>query len=273
MVETYDSAPTVLGDMQGKNGKVIAQPGEGQPEAENLATKDPSATLLEGSQPAGEVAEVENSSGISLTEAGLAAGVFVAGALGQKYGLNRQALAMAGRGLETMKTAAFGVTDLAPYARVAERNIDTLGSGWASRFTGSLRPGGEIIDKQGKIFMSTDGTLVATDKLSPFNPINAINRYGDAAQFLRSDMGVQSFTSTVGRGPINGFAIKHEANDLLPQLSTTTLRDGNRFARFMQEGHVLEGKGVFTEAQMNAAIQQGQATTNSLYQSVLKFKV
>jgi hypothetical protein len=277
MVETYDSAPTVVGDMQGKDGKVIAASGEGQPEAENLATKDPSATLLEGGQPAiakaaTEELPAEASSGVSLSEYGLLGAAFVAGAVGQRYGFNRQILSMAGRGIETMKTQAFGVADLTPYARVAARNADTLGTEMASNLTGSLRLGGERIFSSGKVVMDRDATLVAAMK-GPLAPVNAISRYGDAAQFLRTDMGVHSFTKTVGTGPIRGFDIGQEANTALgPAFAQTTLRDGNKFAKFRPD-EVLEGRGLFTEAQMRAAIEQGQAATSKLYRSVLRTEV
>lgn len=282
MVDTFNPTQVAgLEDMQGKNGKATVQPGDGQPEAENLATQDPSSALYEGSQvdkqktavkaETTELQEVEPA-GVSYGEMALIAGAFTAGALGQKYGLNRQFLAMAGRGIETMKTQAFGVADLTPYARVAARNADTLGTEFASNLTGTLRLGGERIFGAGKVVMDRDATLVAAMK-GPLDPVNAISRYGDAAQFLRTDIGVHSFTKTIGTGPIRGFDIGQEANTALgPAFAQTTLRDGNKFAKFRPD-EVLEGRGIFTEAQMKAAIEQGQAATSKLYRSVLRTEV
>lgn len=287
MVETFDPAPTAkFADNQGKDGKLIAAPGEAQPEEQNLATLDPSETLLESGQtaltkgateagqPVAQDATAEPasevSSGVSLTDVGLLGAAFAAGAVGQRYGLNRQFLAMAGRGIETIKTQAFGVADLAPYARVAAQNVDTLGAEMASKLTGTLRLGGERIYGSGKVVMDRDATLVAAMK-GPLDPVNAISRYGDAAQFLRTDIGVHSLTRTVGRGPIRGFDISQEANSALG-FAETTLRDGNKFAKFRAD-EVLEGRGLFTEAQMKAAIEQGQATTEKLYRSVLRTEV
>lgn len=289
MVETFNPAPSAkFADTQGKDGKLIAAPGEAQPEEQNLATQDPSETLLESgqtvipkgsadavqpvAQAAKEEAAAEVSSGMSLTDVGLLGGAFVAGAIGQHYGINRQFLSSLGRGIETMKTQAFGVADLTPYARVAAQNIDTLGAEMASNLTGTLRLGGERILSTGKVAMDRDATLVAAFK-GPLDPVNAISRYGDAAQFLRTDIGVHSVTKTVGRGPIRGFDISQEANSALgPAFAQTTLRDGNKFAKFTSDG-VLEGRGLFTEAQMKAAIEQGQATTEKLYRSVLRTEV
>lgn len=292
MVESFDPAHTAkTGEVQSKDGKTLTTSIEG-PGEENLATKDPSIALLESTQGAGahadqaqtvgaqsekdkaaNAAEVESSSGFSTADYVLGSALFLGGAGLQKAGINRQVLAAAGRGIETLKTAATGVADLSPYARVAARNVDTLGAEMADRLRGSLRLGGEIIDKNGKVFMGADATVVSTTKSNflGLNPINAINRYGDAAQFLKSSDGVHSVTSTVGKGPIRGFDLKYEANSMLgTDFATATLRDGNRFAKFMPGGQVLEGRGVFTEAQMNAALRQGQQTTDALYQTVLK---
>jgi hypothetical protein len=283
MVENFDPAQTgKAAEAASKDGAALTENVDGQ--AENLATKDPSATLLESTQTqvAGtkaeeaqvqaQVAEAENSAGFSTADYVLGAGLFAAGAGLQKYGINRQLLAAAGRGIETLKTAATGVADLSPYAKVAARNADTLGADMADRLRGSLRLGGDFIDKSGKVFMGSDATVVSTTKgeFLGLNPINAINRYGDAAQFLKSSDGVHSFTSTVGKGPIRGFDLKYEANSMLgTDFATATLRDGNRFAKFMP-GQVLEGRGVFTEMEMNAALRQGQKATDALYQSVVK---
>jgi hypothetical protein len=262
---------------------------DGQGDVVNPATADPSGKLLEGSGamavppeklPEGAkaastpaVAEVEQDGGFGLTEGALLAGAaYIAGSLGRKYGINQQVLSAVGRNIETLRTSATGVANLGSYARVALRNIDTLGEGTAQRLGGSLRMGGERIDSFGKVLMGRDGTLVTTAERLPLNPINAIDRYGNGAQFLRSDIGVHSFASVTGRGPIRGFDIKHEANSALGGPLETVLRDGNRFAKFMP-GKVIEGKGQFSEAEMAAAIRQGQQATEQLYRSVLKVQV
>ncbi len=276
MAETFNQpAVNYVADGQAKDGKQITTVADGQVD-ENVATKDPSGKLLESTQTTQptKVAEANAApdSGMSYTEMGLLAGAFVAGAYGQKYGLNREFLSMAGRGIETLKTAATGVADLAPYARFAQRNVDTLGTVVADRLRGTLRLGGEIIDKDGKVFMGRDGTVVSTVNANflGVSPVNAINRYGDAAQFLRDQDGVHSLATTIGRGPIRGFDVQHEANTLLGDaFSTTTIRDGNKVAK-VAAGEVVQGKGLFSAAQIEAAIRQGQATTNSLYKSVLQ---
>lgn len=282
MVETFNPAPTAkLGEALGKEAKVIAQTGEGQPEAENLATKDPSETLLEGSQAgavklaadgkSADVKEVE-ASGMSYTEMGLLGGAFVAGAIGQKYGLNKAALATIGRGIESGKAFAVGSADLAPYARFAKENADIVDTGLVNRLSGWLRPGGDIIDGTGQVFMQADRTVVSTNNLLKPNAFTAINRFGEVGQFTATDVGMHSITSAVGKGPIRGFAIKHEAIDVLPGFGTTTVRDGNKLARITDDGVVLEGRGLFSNEQITAAVKQAQTTTSSLLESVLKTK-
>ncbi len=278
MVETFNHATTAkFADTGGKDSKLTAASGEVQPAEQNLALQDPSETLLESGLPevaktateGGKPAHVdvsEVSSGNELLEYGLL------GAAGERYCVNPQVLSAFGRGIETMKTQAFAVADLTPYARVAARNADTLGTEMASNLTGTLRLGGERQLNSGRMIMDRDATLV-TAMRGPYDPVNAISRYGDAAQFLRTDMGVHSFTKTIGSGPIRGFDIAQEANTALgPAYAQTTLRDGNKIAKFRAD-EVLEGKGLFTEAQMRAAIEQGQSATSKLYRSVLRTEV
>lgn len=278
---------TKLGQPEGLGTNLVQTDGQG--DIVNPATTDPSGKLLEGSgamavppeklpegakaAPGAAVAEVQQDSGFGLTEAALLTGAaYIAGGLGRKYGINQQILSAVGRNIETLKTSATGVANLGTYARFAQRNIDTLGEGTAQRLGGSLRLGGERIDAFGKVVMGRDGTLVTTAERFPLSPINAIDRYGNGAQFLRSDLGVHSIASVTGRGPIRGFDIKYEANTALGGPLETSIRDGNRFAKFMA-GRVIEGKGQFSEAEMAAAIRQGALATEDLYRSVLKAQV
>lgn len=283
MAETFNQPPTpIFGESLGKDGKVIAQTKDGQVEdgqtvQENPALKDPSQKLLESAQtPSGKKAEetaaVDNSSAVSLTELGLIGAAFVAGAYGQKYGLNRQALGMIGRGIEAGKSfVAGGAADLAPYARFVSRAPEVADAGLATRMSGWLKPGGDIIDGAGQVFMGADRTVVATNNLLKPNVFHAVNRYGDVGKFTTLEGTVHSLTSTTGKGPIRGFAITHET-PVMEQLANTTIRDGNRFARVMKDGEVfaVEGRGVFSKEELNAAFQQGQDATAALYKSVVK---
>lgn len=263
----------------GQGGEGVLNPATADPSGALLesarSTTGPSDKLKEGAQAtsAAQVAEVQQDTGFGLTEGALLAGAaFIAGSMGRKYGINQQVLSALGRNFETLKTSATGLANLSPYARFAQRNADTLGTSTAERLGGTLRMGGERIDSAGKVILGRDGTLVTTQRELGLNPVNAIDRYGNGAQFLRSDIGVHSFASVTGRGPIRGFDIKHEANSALGGPIETALRDGNRFAKFMP-GRIIEGKGQFSEAEMAAAIRQGQQATEQLYRSVLKVQV
>ena len=288
MTENFKPAKAAA-SANGLEANLVPADGQGEGDVLNPATADPSGKLLESAGTAAgsteklpegakaassaAIAEVQQDSGLGLTEAALLTGAaFIAGSLGRKYGINQQVLSTVGRNIETLRTSATGVAHLGSYARFAQRNIDTLGAGTAERLGGTLRMGGERIDQFGKVLMGRDGTIVTTAERSPLSPINAIDRYGNGAQFLRSDIGVHSVASVTGRGPIRGFDIKHEANSALGGPLETALRDGNRFAKFVP-GRVLEGKGQFSEAEMAAAIRQGQTATEELYRSVLRAQV
>jgi len=283
MVETFDPAQTgKTGDLKGKDGSVLTTVADGQGE-ENLATKDPSATLFEATKQSGEatqvagaktedgqeVAQVEASSGFSTGDYVLGGALFAAGAIGQKYGFNRQALAMVGRGLEVAKTGLTGEVHLAPYAKFLSRNNEVADPSALAKMHGWLRPGADSIHGNGQLFVQADRTVVATNDLLKPNVFHAVNKYGDAAKFTSSEVGVHSLVQLEGKGAINGFAVTHET-PVLTELASTSMRDGNRFARFMKDGVVLEGKGVFTTAEMEEAIRQGHKLTSSLYESVIK---
>ncbi|MBX9948759.1 MAG: hypothetical protein K2Y39_06340 [Candidatus Obscuribacterales bacterium] len=285
MVETFDPAQTgKTGDLKGKDNSVIANVADGQGE-ENLATKDPSATLYEATRQSGEATQVagakaqngqeaaqaEASSGYSTGDYVLGGALFAAGAIGQKYGFNRQALAMVGRGLEVAKTGLTGEVHLAPYAKFLSRNNEVADPSALAKMHGWLRPGADSIHGNGQLFVQADRTVVATNDLLKPNVFHAVNKYGDAAKFTSSEVGVHSLVQLEGKGAIKGFAVTHET-PVLTELASTSMRDGNRFARFMKDGVVLEGKGVFTSAEMEEAIRQGHKLTSSLYESVVKTK-
>ena len=283
MAETFNQPPAAkIGaefDRTDKDGKVVTQNAEGQGIdgvglEDNPATTDPSAKLLESAQTNSKKVEetsVAENSAVSLTQIGLVGAAFVAGAAAQKLGLNRQALAMIGRGIETGKTAAVGAADLAPYARFVSRAPEVADAGLATRMSGWLKPGKDIIDGGGQVFMQADRTVVATNNLLNPNVFHAVNKFGDVGKFTTMEGTVHSLTSTIGKGPIRGFAITHET-PALTQFASTTVRDGNRVARVMKDGEVfaIEGKGVFTNQELTAAFQQGQDATASLYKSVMK---
>lgn len=285
MVETFDPAQTgKTGDLKGKDNNVIANVADGQGE-ENLATKDPSATLYEAARQSGEATQVagakaqngqeaaqaEAPSGYSTGDYVLGGALFAAGAIGQKYGFNRQALAMVGRGLEVAKTGLTGEVHLAPYAKFLSRNNEVADPSALAKMHGWLRPGADSIHGNGQLFVQADRTVVATNDLLKPNVFHAVNKYGDAAKFTSSEVGVHSLVQLEGKGAIKGFAVTHET-PVLTELASTSMRDGNRFARFMKDGVVLEGKGVFTSAEMEEAIRQGHKLTSSLYESVVKTK-
>ena len=284
MVESFEPVQSA-GKSSALSDGAAASRVEDEPGNENLATKDPSATLLESanatddptklavskSQQAQEIAQKEASSGLSAGDVVLGGALFAAGAIGQKYGFNRQALAMVGRGMEVAKTGLTGEVHLAPYAKFLSRNHEVADAGALAKMHGWLRPGGDSIHGSGQLFMQADRTVVATNDLLNPNVFHAVNKYGDAAKFTSSEVGVHSLAQLEGKGAIRGFAVTHET-PILTELASTTMRDGNRYARFMKDGVVLEGKGVFTPAEMDEAIRQGQKLTSSLYESVVKTK-